>query len=353
MTLREIGKQLQLSASTISVCLYGSPEKLKISPKTVKRVREYAERIGYVPNILARRLYNHEASPPIGIIYKLDTATDRSMPLLNQTISRLNERGREFIVQSCKPEGLLATCRILLGMKIRQVILIGYTFEYMLKGFEQLRDLELFIPDYVPNLHGGAMLPVRCRCSCNQDPFLRGFARRLVELGAGPLAADENTAYVVEPECLAPGAVVMIPESQDWFSSGQQVAETVCGLVKSGRCRTLLLHNDRIAIGLIEALLPRGIRIPEDLAVIGFNNSEFAPHAVMPLSTIALPIWENMQLILDHLLDGKELPAYHLNQVHFIPRQTTPKSFEALASFQLPIDASHPSPSTPKPRKVP
>ena len=334
MTLREIGKQLQLSASTISVCLYGSPEKLKISPKTVKRVREYAERIGYVPNILARRLYNREASPPIGIIYKLDTATDRSMPILNQTISRLNERGREFIVQSCTQEGLLATCRVFLGMKIRQVIIIGYTFEKMLKGFELLHDLELYVPDYVPDERLG-MTPARCRCSCGQDHFLREFAKRILELGEGPLVVDENTGFVLEPGCVPPRAVLKIPDSTDLFSSGQQIADRCERLVRSGKCRTLMLHNDRIAIGLIEALLPRGIRIPEDLSVIGFNNSEFAPHAVMPLSTIALPIWDNAQLILNHLLDGADLPEYHQTHARFIPRQTTAPAFEALASFQV------------------
>jgi LacI family transcriptional regulator len=52
-------------------------------------------------------------------------------------------------------------------------------------------------------------------------------------------------------------------------------------------------HNDRVAMGLYDALRERGLRIPNDLAIVGFDNQEvIAAHLRPPLSTVALPHYE-------------------------------------------------------------
>ena len=71
--------------------------------------------------------------------------------------------------------------------------------------------------------------------------------------------------------------------------------------VASGRERTLQLldlpdpptaifaFNDRVAIGCYEAILQRGLRIPEDISVMGFDNDDLAANLQPPLSTMILP----------------------------------------------------------------
>ena len=49
-------------------------------------------------------------------------------------------------------------------------------------------------------------------------------------------------------------------------------------------------HNDRVAMGLCDGLRERGVTVPDDLAVVGFDNQEvIAAHLRPPLSTVALP----------------------------------------------------------------
>jgi LacI family transcriptional regulator len=55
----------------------------------------------------------------------------------------------------------------------------------------------------------------------------------------------------------------------------------------------IFCYNDRVAMGVYDALHERGVRIPDDVAVVGFDNQEvIAAHLRPPLSTMALPHYD-------------------------------------------------------------
>ena len=55
----------------------------------------------------------------------------------------------------------------------------------------------------------------------------------------------------------------------------------------------MFCHNDRVAMGLYDGVRERGLRIPDDIAVVGFDNQEvIAAHLRPPLTTVALPHYE-------------------------------------------------------------
>ena len=59
-----------------------------------------------------------------------------------------------------------------------------------------------------------------------------------------------------------------------------------------GGCTALLAHNDDFAMGVVEALAEAGIRVPEDVSVVGFDGVENAAHFSPPLTTIEVPLEE-------------------------------------------------------------
>lgn len=67
--------------------------------------------------------------------------------------------------------------------------------------------------------------------------------------------------------------------------------------------------NDRMAVGAYEALKERGLRIPEDVAVLGYDDMELAQHLRPALSTIALPHYEMGQWACRRLLSGATEPV--------------------------------------------
>ena len=83
--------------------------------------------------------------------------------------------------------------------------------------------------------------------------------------------------------------------------------------------------NDQIAMGAYEALKELGLRIPEDVAVVGFDNQELiAAHLRPPLSTIALPHYEMGQWAVNYLIEhaerGEIIPVQHTIGCPYVER---------------------------------
>jgi DNA-binding LacI/PurR family transcriptional regulator len=75
-------------------------------------------------------------------------------------------------------------------------------------------------------------------------------------------------------------------------------------------CTALLCHNDEIAIGALRALKDAGLRVPEDISVVGFDGTELASHADPPLTTVATPLEEigarGVELLLQWMADDEQ-----------------------------------------------
>src|SRR5690606_2153700 len=55
------------------------------------------------------------------------------------------------------------------------------------------------------------------------------------------------------------------------------------------RPRAVFAANDLIAIGVMHALLQRGLRVPDDVMIVGYDDIEFAADALIPLSSVRRP----------------------------------------------------------------
>lgn len=107
-----------------------------------------------------------------------------------------------------------------------------------------------------------------------------------------------------------------LPVSEnDYYScdySYEAIDASVDHFFKTGtRPDSIICYNDRMAMSLMEALYKRGLRIPADIAVVGFDNLEIGRNVTPALSTVAFPIYEMGQTAMNLLLDtfkGKTLP---------------------------------------------
>jgi LacI family transcriptional regulator len=101
---------------------------------------------------------------------------------------------------------------------------------------------------------------------------LQGYRQALVAAGIAP--ADE---FVIRVE----------PEQEGGYGGAMEVLD------RADRPTALFCYNDRVAMGAYAAIAELGLSIPDDVAVIGFDNQEvIAAHLRPPLSTIALPHYE-------------------------------------------------------------
>jgi len=71
--------------------------------------------------------------------------------------------------------------------------------------------------------------------------------------------------------------------------SGVQAAEQIVALPDGDRPTAVFATNDLLAIGLLQGFVTLGLRVPQDIAIIGYDDIAFAAAAAVPLSSVRQP----------------------------------------------------------------
>jgi DNA-binding LacI/PurR family transcriptional regulator/serine phosphatase RsbU (regulator of sigma subunit) len=106
--------------------------------------------------------------------------------------------------------------------------------------------------------------------------FVTGHGREAEERLAGYRAGHRDRGLTPEPRLVVRGDFL--------FTSGQAAVNRLFD--KRGGCDAIVAANDWMALGAIEALTARGLRVPEDVAVVGFDDIDEARFAMPPLTTV-------------------------------------------------------------------
>ena len=109
--------------------------------------------------------------------------------------------------------------------------------------------------------------------------------------------------------------------------AGQAAAERILAMPESARPDAIFAANDLIALGVLQVFTRTGVRVPDDVALIGYDDIFFASTAAVPLSSIRQPAWEMGRTATELLLEAIESPSIEARSVVFEPelvvRQST------------------------------
>ncbi len=100
-------------------------------------------------------------------------------------------------------------------------------------------------------------------------------------------------------------------------TAGNAALDAMLGM--SPRPTAVFAHNDALALGVIEAMRHRGLRYPEDLAIVGFNNTHLSRVLAVPLSTVDYPVEDvsrHAGELVRNLIDN---PSYRFESRLFVP----------------------------------
>ena len=125
-------------------------------------------------------------------------------------------------------------------------------------------------------------------------------ARHLLELGrrrlafvGGPLSIQqvgERLSGASRAVAEVPGATLeMIDVEHRVIAEGHEVGEAIAARDPASRPDAVFAVNDLLAIGLEQVLVSHGIRVPEDIALIGYDDIEYAEASLVPLSSVRAP----------------------------------------------------------------
>jgi LacI family transcriptional regulator len=102
-------------------------------------------------------------------------------------------------------------------------------------------------------------------------------------------------------------------------AEGRNAGERIAGMPSSVRPTAAFCANDLLALGLLQTCVSLGLRVPDDLAIVGYDDIEFAAAAAVPLTSVRQPRRQLGQRATALLLDEASNPDHRHEQVLFTP----------------------------------
>ncbi|MCC6613968.1 MAG: substrate-binding domain-containing protein [Anaerolineae bacterium] len=285
VTMLDVAKQAGVSYQTVSRVINHHPS---VAPDTRERVLQVIQALNYRPNKAARSLAARQSRTIAVITYTMAYYGPTQMVVNIERNAR--EAGYDVIFSNIEPmsgDGIDAAIERLTQWAVDGVLLIAPVASNRYAHLvEEVSDIPLIQIDIAP----GATVP---SVIVDQHYGSRIITEHLISLGhrqiceiSGPLywfgalARHQGWLQALKDAGLAPTASI----EGDWTAEGGYAA--ALALMDKHRFTALVVGNDQMALGAISALHERGIRVPEDVSVVGFDDIPESAYFLPPLTTI-------------------------------------------------------------------
>ncbi len=294
-TLQDIADQIGCARNTVSLALRGTT---RISLKMRRRIERVAVRMGYVPNLAARNLKTRK-SGLIGI-YADGAQDDVRVTLINSLVTQLHStRYKPILGLADAPDDPLQTSPWLQSFRALSV-------EALVVVAHEICEADMSVLEHAPTIVVGCE-PGGVGEAADCIALDRHAAGRI---GAEHLQATGQTEICVIPRAGAFGKGCLAALRQAGLKPcgpavradlPPEAMAGLCDKVLAARPRptAVILGDSPLAVHFLRAALQRGVSIPEDLAVIGYDYFAWAEDLKVPLTTIEQPVPEMAALAVD------------------------------------------------------
>jgi LacI family transcriptional regulator len=325
VTMTDIAKAAGCSQAAVSFVLNNTPGT-RLSQNTRDKVIEIARELGYTTISSSTPNARSPASKLDGaigfIVDQLDTSPEAVVAIEGARQAAWSSGNVLLVAQTLndpimEPRALKAltaggiSALVYMTIFTREVELPAYLYE--------LRIPVVLLNCFTKNLHFPAVVPSEIAGGQTSTRHLIGFGHhRIATITGEPWMAAAQDRLTGYRRALATADIPFDPElviEGDWSASAGYAA-TMKLLSLKHRPTAIFCQNDRTAIGCYEALKERGLHIPEDMSVIGYDNEEIALHLVPPLTTSVLPHMAMGQWAIEHL----EAPTPHQQRRYHVTK---------------------------------
>jgi LacI family transcriptional regulator len=150
---------------------------------------------------------------------------------------------------------------------------------------------------------------------------LRGLGHRRVAFVGGPFSIQQVAdRHAGAAEGLGPGATLSVIATGDLsIGAGRRAAAEVTELPVADRPTAVFCANDLVALGMLQELTRHRLRVPDDVAIVGYDDIEFASAAAVPLSSVRQPREELGRTAAILLMEEVEGAGHQHRHVVFAP----------------------------------
>ena len=308
VTIGHVARRAGVSSTTVSHVLSG---KRPVGAATQERVLEAVRELGYRPNSVARSLRTRRSqmiavivpditNPFYGVMTRglADTLDDVGYRSYVCNTDGSSERERDFI-EDALDRGVDGIVMAWIHMEPAEVEVIRRAHKplVLLADNEEIAGVDQVTVD------DGAGARI-----ATQHLIARGARRVAMISGPAGSSRDRVKGYADALDAAGIGYDPSLTRDGGWLRDGGREA-MLSLMAKDPRPDAVFCANDLMAIGAMDAARELGLRIPEDVALAGFDDIEAAALLTPPLTTVINPAYEIGEaagrLILDRMVTGR------------------------------------------------
>lgn len=329
VSLKQLATHLGLSTTTLSLVLNDAPSASSIPLETKERIFSAAKELNYRPNYLARSL-RVQRTHTFGVIVP-ELSDGYSSMVLNGVESVLSREGYFYLTASHlhRPDLLEKLPRMLAERQVEGIIAVDTPIRFEpdlpvvnVSGHDEVDG----VTNVILNHQHAAELGIGHLYNLGH--------RRIAVIKGQEFSSDTDIRWSTINEAakkrgieIAPSLVTQLEGDSPSPEVGYQATRKL--LVTGEKFTALFAFNDISAIGAIRALEEMGLRVPQDVSVLGFDDIYAAAFHNPALTTIRQPLFEMGSLAASTLLEalsrgaGEKAPAILNVEPTLIVRHST------------------------------
>jgi DNA-binding LacI/PurR family transcriptional regulator len=332
VTLKAVAQHLGLTPGTVSAVLNNSAASRSIPEHTRKRILAGARELNYRPNFLARSL-RVQRTFSIGVITEEIGDVYGGM-VVSGIEACLREKNFFFLTVAHRhdPKLLATYADMLIARGVEGLITIDTSIDVApalptvaVAGHQKVDNVTNVILDH--HLAAELALGHLQQLGHKRIAFLRGQEE----------SADSATRWAAIQEVAGEFGITIYPDLVLQLEGLDSTPELGYPYGKSLLARNvpftaLFAYNDISAIGAMRAFQEAGIRIPEDVSVVGFDDVSIASFSIPPLTTVRQPLMKMGRIAAQTIIDRIEDRAAFIPEIAIEPelvirRSTAPPKF--------------------------
>ncbi|MFD1177960.1 LacI family DNA-binding transcriptional regulator [Paenibacillus puldeungensis] len=297
VTIREVARRAGVSISTVSRALSGQQ---RVRAENLRKVQQIVNQIEFCPSAVAKSLVSRTANA-ICLVLPKPTAKWVSNPffmeLIRGIVARANRSNYDIIISSgaSEQEELKEVSRLFRGGRVDGAILLSSRKEDAVIDFMKMNGYPFVLIGRSDKYDGIWSVDTDNRAAAG------GAVNHLVTMGhkrIGFVSGPSNLVVSVDrmegyKRALRENGLTWHPE---WVFEGELLLNSGYRSLsyfmnQPDRPTALVVYDDLVALGVIRALNKLEIKVPDDLALVSFNNIPLAELSIPPISSIDIGIY--------------------------------------------------------------
>ena len=321
--VKDVAAAARVSLGTVSNVL-NRPELVSVD--TRRRVEEAMRELGFVRNESARQL---RAGRSRTLAYVMLDATNPFFTDVAQGIEDAAE-SRDLSLFSCNSDNRadreLAYLNRLQQQRVQGILITPVDpnepvlEEISRQGtpiviVDRVGDIAAHCSVAVDDAHGGQLAV----------GHLLDLDHQRIAFVGGPMRIGQvrdrltGARRAMEEAGRSPDDLVVVDTEALTADQGRSAGERIAGMARRTRPTAAFCANDLLALGLLQRCVALGVRVPEELAIVGYDDIEFAALAAVPLTSVRQPRRELGRTAAELLVDEASNPDHEHQQVLFTP----------------------------------